>query len=119
MLGNAQSLREESHTGGLLEYPQYTRPRTFRGMEVPPVLLSGNHAEIARWRRQQSLLRTRALRPDLFEKHELTAEDRALLAEADEDEGVYVAFSDPPPRDMSEEPSAPAESHRAPRTPAA
>jgi tRNA (guanine37-N1)-methyltransferase len=119
MLGNAQSLQEESHTAGLLEYPQFTRPRSFRGMDVPSVLLSGNHAAIARWRRQQALLRTRALRPDLFAKYELTADDRALLAEAD-DEGVFVAFSDPPPRDVgsSEEPP-PAESHRAPRSPAA
>jgi len=83
MLGNADSLAEESHTAGLLEYPQFTRPRTFRGREVPEVLLSGNHAAIARYRRQQSLLRTRAARPDLFERLELSDEDRTLLREAE------------------------------------
>jgi tRNA (guanine37-N1)-methyltransferase len=83
MLGNAQSLAEESHAAGLLEYPHYTRPRSFRGREVPAVLLSGDHAAIARWRRRQALLRTRALRPDLFARLTLSAEDRALL---DEDE---------------------------------
>ena len=83
MLGNAESLAEESHTAGLLEYPQFTRPRSFRGRDVPDVLLSGNHAAIARWRRKQSLLKTRALRPDLFERFELSKEDRKLLDEAD------------------------------------
>jgi tRNA (guanine37-N1)-methyltransferase len=83
VLGNESSIVEESHAAGLLEYPQYTRPRSFRGIEVPAVLLSGDHAQIARWRRQQSLIRTRALRPDLFEKVKLTAEDRALLAAHD------------------------------------
>lgn len=96
MLGNAESLSEESHTAGLLEYPQFTRPRSFRGMDVPPVLLSGNHAAIARWRRQQALLRTRDLRPDLFQRYPLSDEDRALIAEADDDGGLYVTFSEPP-----------------------
>jgi tRNA (guanine37-N1)-methyltransferase len=85
MLGNAGSLTEESHAAGLLEYPHYTRPRTFRGRDVPAVLLSGNHAAIARWRRKQALLRTRALRPDLFARLSLDAEDRALLDEAEDD----------------------------------
>src|SRR3990172_1362253 len=58
-LGSPQSLEEESHSSGLLEYPQYTRPPVFRGWVVPPILLSGNHQEIARWRREQALLRTR------------------------------------------------------------
>jgi tRNA (guanine37-N1)-methyltransferase len=84
MLGNAQSLSEESHAAGLLEYPHYTRPRSFRGMEVPAVLLSGNHATIARWRRRQALLRTRTLRPDLFAQLALDPADRALLDEEDE-----------------------------------
>ncbi|MCC7105768.1 MAG: tRNA (guanosine(37)-N1)-methyltransferase TrmD [Chloroflexi bacterium] len=66
VLGGEQSLDEESHTSGLLEYPQYTRPRTFRGLDVPEVLLSGNHARIAAWRRQQALRRTAARRPDLL-----------------------------------------------------
>jgi tRNA (guanine37-N1)-methyltransferase len=85
MLGNAQSLEEESHTAGLLEYPHYTRPRTFRGREAPAVLLSGNHAAIARWRRKQALQRTRALRPDLFARLTLDAHDRALLDEAEDE----------------------------------
>jgi len=63
-----EALAEESHIGGLLEYPQYTRPQVFRGWEVPEVLLSGNHAEIAKWRRQQSLKRTLERRPDLLQK---------------------------------------------------
>jgi tRNA (guanine37-N1)-methyltransferase len=83
MLGNARSLSEESHSEGVLEYPQYTRPRSFRGVDVPDVLLSGDHAVIARWRRKQALLRTRRLRPDLFTKLVLTDIDRALLAESD------------------------------------
>lgn len=66
VLGNADSIREESHgEGGLLEYPQYTRPAEFRGLEVPEVLAGGNHAEIAKWREAQSLARTRDRRPDL------------------------------------------------------
>jgi tRNA (guanine37-N1)-methyltransferase len=83
VLGNAESLAVESHSAGVLEYPQYTRPRTFRGMDVPEVLLSGNHALIERWRRGQALARTRALRPDLFARLELSADDRALLRDHD------------------------------------
>ena len=79
----AGSTEEESHTAGLLEYPQYTRPAEFRGWRVPDMLLSGNHAAIARWRRKESLRRTRARRPDLFARLELTPLDRALLAELD------------------------------------
>lgn len=85
VLGNAQSLSEESHAEGLLEYPHYTRPRSFRGMEVPAVLLSGDHAKVARFRRRQALLRTRALRPDLFARLTLSEADRALLEGASED----------------------------------
>jgi tRNA (guanine37-N1)-methyltransferase len=81
VLGNSSSLSEESHAAGLLEYPHYTRPRVFRGAEVPAVLLSGNHAAIARWRRKQALLRTRAMRPDLFARVTLDGHDRALLDE--------------------------------------
>jgi len=65
-LGDAASSVEESFNGGLLEYPQYTRPREFRGMEVPPVLLSGDHARIEQWRREQAIERTRQRRPDLY-----------------------------------------------------
>jgi tRNA (guanine37-N1)-methyltransferase len=73
VLGNEASTTEESHspeTGGLLEYPQYTRPAEFRGMLVPDVLVGGNHAEISRYRREQSIERTRARRPDLLAPHE-------------------------------------------------
>ena len=66
VLGDDQSSQEESFSHGLLEYPQYTRPADFRGMKVPEVLLSGNHAEIARWRTEQARLRTRERRPDLL-----------------------------------------------------
>ncbi len=65
-LGDDQSAYEESFSRGLLEYPQYTRPAEFRGLKVPEVLLSGNHAEIAKWREEQSRLRTRERRPDLM-----------------------------------------------------
>jgi tRNA (guanine37-N1)-methyltransferase len=87
VIGNEGSLDEESHSAGVLEYPQYTRPRVFRGREVPEVLLSGDHARIARWRRKQALLRTRAVRPDLFAALQLDATDRALLAEHDAEQG--------------------------------
>lgn len=71
VLGNAESIREESHgEEGLLEYPQYTRPAEFRGLVVPEVLAGGNHAEIAKWRREQSLARTAERRPDLAAKKE-------------------------------------------------
>ncbi|HEY8573654.1 tRNA (guanosine(37)-N1)-methyltransferase TrmD [Phenylobacterium sp.] len=66
VLGQAQSLSEESFEDGLLEHPQYTRPRTFEGLDIPEVLLSGNHAAIARWRREQRELTTRERRPDLW-----------------------------------------------------
>ena len=68
VLGDAESAQEDSFSRGLLEYPQYTRPADFRGMTVPEVLLSGNHAEIARWRAEQARLRTEERRPDLLEK---------------------------------------------------
>jgi tRNA (guanine37-N1)-methyltransferase len=66
MVGNPESLVEESHEDGLLEYPSYTKPPRWRGLEVPPVLLSGNHGAIAAWRRDQQLERTRRVRPDLL-----------------------------------------------------
>ena len=65
-MGNAESIVEESHADGLLEYPAYTRPASWRGLDVPPVLLSGHHANIAQWRREQQVARTRERRPDLF-----------------------------------------------------
>lgn len=66
VIGNSESLSEESHSDGLLEYPSYTKPASWRGHEVPEVLLSGNHGEIAKWRKEQSESRTRARRPDLL-----------------------------------------------------
>lgn len=72
------SIEEESFGRGLLEYPQYTRPASFRGWETPAVLLGGNHAEIARWRRKQALLTTVQRRPDLLVRAELTLEERRL-----------------------------------------
>ena len=79
VLGAETGAIDESFAGGLLEYPQYTRPANFRGREVPPVLLSGNHAAIARWRREESLRRTLAHRPDLLESAELSPAEREFL----------------------------------------
>jgi tRNA (guanine37-N1)-methyltransferase len=81
VLGGEKSAREDSFEGGLLEYPQYTRPRVFLGEAVPEVLLSGNHQEIRRWRRVQSLKRTLDKRPDLLHNTVLTREDDAILQE--------------------------------------
>lgn len=79
VLGAEQSALEESFSDGLLEYPQYTRPADFRGWKVPDVLLSGHHAEIARWRRRESLKRTLERRPDLLRNAKLTKEDIEIL----------------------------------------
>ena len=79
VLGAETGALDESFADGLLEYPQYTRPATFNGMEVPAVLLSGNHGAVDRWRREQSLERTYRLRPDLLEGMELPDADRAFL----------------------------------------
>jgi len=78
-LGDPQGAWDDSHATGLLEYPHYTRPPEFRGLRVPDVLLSGDHARIAKWRRQQALLRTRQRRPDLLMKADLSDSDRAFL----------------------------------------
>ncbi len=67
VIGNAESLNEESHSAGLLEYPSYTKPANWRGLEVPEVLLSGNHAEIAKWRINQAIERTKKVRPELLD----------------------------------------------------
>jgi len=79
VLGNVESPIDESHSTGLLEYPQYTRPPSFRGRDVPPVLLGGDHAAIVRWRREQALTRTFERRPDLLATAPLDAEDRRFL----------------------------------------
>jgi tRNA (guanine37-N1)-methyltransferase len=79
VLGDAASADEESHSAGLLEYPQYTRPLALGAREVPPILLSGNHAAIAAWRRRQAIERTARRRPDLFARFVPTARDRKLM----------------------------------------
>ncbi|MGZ9584667.1 tRNA (guanosine(37)-N1)-methyltransferase TrmD [Paenibacillus marinisediminis] len=79
VLGNESSAVTDSFSTGLLEYPHYTRPAEFRGWSVPDVLISGHHANVERWRREQSLRRTFTRRPDLLEKMELTKEDLKVL----------------------------------------
>lgn len=81
VLGSSESAGSDSFCDGLLEYPHYTRPPEFDGLSVPEILLSGNHELIRRWRRKESLRRTRSLRPDLFSEVELTREDRTMLSE--------------------------------------
>ncbi len=81
VLGSDRSAQEDSFFQSLLEYPQYTRPSSFRGMEVPEVLLSGNHAAIERWRKREALRRTMDRRPDLLAKASLSSEDKKLLEE--------------------------------------
>jgi tRNA (guanine37-N1)-methyltransferase len=80
-VGDTKSLEDDSHANGLVQFPQYTRPAEYRGWPVPPVLLSGNHQEVRKWRRQQSLRRTLDRRPDLLEKAFLSPEDHLLLEE--------------------------------------
>lgn len=79
VLGSADSAQEDSHVNGLLEYPQYTRPADFRGWPVPDVLLSGNHAQVARWRREQVVRRTLERRPDLISRAELGREEKEMV----------------------------------------
>lgn len=79
VLGDPTGAEDDSHASGLLEYPHYTRPPEFRGWKVPEVLLSGDHARIARWRREQALRRTLARRPDMLAAADLTPADRKLL----------------------------------------
>ena len=80
VLSNDECFEEESHYSSLLEYPQYTRPYEWRGRTVPDVLLTGHHANVDKWRRQQSLKRTFERRPDMLEKAELSEEDREYLS---------------------------------------
>ncbi|MCE5343037.1 MAG: tRNA (guanosine(37)-N1)-methyltransferase TrmD [Eubacteriales bacterium] len=87
VLGSSESAQDESFSEGLLEYPQYTRPRLYQGLSVPEVLLNGNHAEIAAWRRKQALAATLARRPDLFAAAPMTDKERAeTLADAKADD---------------------------------
>ena len=81
VLGNEQSSMDESFSHGLLEYPQYTRPEAFMDMEVPPILLSGNHEEIRKWRRREALRKTIFKRPDLMNRFQPTEEDRKFIRE--------------------------------------
>ncbi|MFZ5648536.1 MAG: tRNA (guanosine(37)-N1)-methyltransferase TrmD [Bacillota bacterium] len=82
VLGEMASAEEDSFSGGLLEYPHYTRPRVYRGMEVPEVLLNGHHEQIRLWRRRHSLLNTLARRPELLARAPLTDEDKVILKQA-------------------------------------
>lgn len=91
VLGSGESTDEESFSDGLLEYPQYTRPREFEGVEVPEVLLNGNHAHIKAWRRQQSLLVTARMRPDMFEKAQMTDKERSETLRLLEEEKKHDA----------------------------
>jgi tRNA (guanine37-N1)-methyltransferase len=86
VLGDPTGAIDDSHAGGLLEYPHYTRPPEFRGWGVPEVLLSGDHAKVDRWRREQALLRTWRRRPDLLERAELTDSDRAWLRQLEQEQ---------------------------------
>ena len=79
VLGSEQATEDDSYANGLLEYPQYTRPRVYRGWEVPSILLSGNHEEIASWRREQSIKRTLERHPDLLEEATLSEKDRKAI----------------------------------------
>jgi len=79
VLGSEASPLDDSHVAGLLEYPQYTRPPTYRGWSVPEVLLSGNHAQIDNWRREQAIRRTYKHRPELLDKAELNSEEKRLV----------------------------------------
>ncbi len=82
VLGNATSVEEESHAAGLLEYPHFTRPAEFRGEGIPEALLSGHHAQIAKWRREQAIVRTARKRPDLLAAAALSEAERALAEKA-------------------------------------
>ena len=86
VLGDPDGAWDDSHATGLLEYPHYTRPPEFRGWSIPEILLSGDHGRIARWRREQSLLRTWLRRPDMLEKADLSPRDRQYLASLEIDE---------------------------------
>ena len=86
VLGSCESAETDSFCDGLLEYPQYTRPPEFRDIRVPDVLLSGNHELIRKWRRRESLRKTRLLRPDLLKEISLSSEDRKLLAGIEQEE---------------------------------
>jgi len=87
-VGDEQSVVDESFSSGLLEYPQYTRPREFRGMKVPDVLLSGNHEEIRQWRRKQSLRTTMKVRPDLLVRMDLDESDKKMISDISSEDDI-------------------------------
>ena len=92
VLSDPECFEDESHWNGLLEYPQYSRPEEWHGRSVPPILLSGNHKNIALWRRKMSILRTMDRRPDLYKKLDLSSkQDKKLLQELEEAYGSYPA----------------------------
>ncbi len=93
VLGSEASLQDDSHVSGLLEYPQYTRPAAYREWSVPQVLLSGNHAQIAKWRREQAIQRTLERRPELLDKANLRSEEKELIARLSISKG-YPSFLD-------------------------
>ncbi len=88
VLGDPTGAEDDSHSMGLLEYPHYTRPPEFRGWKAPDVLLSGDHAKIEKWRREQALLRTYQKRPDMLEKAELSKEDLKFLGSLKKQDGA-------------------------------
>jgi tRNA (guanine37-N1)-methyltransferase len=98
VMGNEGSAADESFTGGLLEYPHYTRPAEFRGWEVPEVLRSGDHAAVARWRRAQALLRTALERPDLLASRGVSQEEQGLM-----DDVAPVPYPSSSPKDAQEQ----------------
>ncbi len=92
VLGDPDGAADDSHATGLLEYPHYTRPPEFRGMKVPNILRSGDHGKIARWRREQSLLRTLKRRPDMFKNVPLTKEDRKFISKFNDQKSDEVVL---------------------------
>jgi tRNA (guanine37-N1)-methyltransferase len=88
VLGDDRSSEDESFSWGLLDYPHYTRPREFRGLTVPPVLVSGNHKDIWTWRRKQALKKTLKVRPDIIEQAELSDIDKKLIDEISSEEDI-------------------------------
>ena len=87
VLADPECFEDESHFNGLLEYPQYSRPAVWHGREVPQILLSGNHKLVDLWRRKQSLRRTKARRPDMYQKLDLSSkQDKKLLKEMEEED---------------------------------
>ena len=90
VLASEGAYENESHYGGLLEYPQYTRPAKWHGVEIPEVLISGHHANIEKWKREQSLINTLLKRPDMLEKAALTKEDIEFLEKYKRENGVTL-----------------------------